>query len=487
MINSNATVLRWNTALNMQEYQRSFMQNYIAPIPVELNYVPPFQLPRPATGDAITLFKLVYVTDGTETDITSEIATAGLTVLEFVGKDYDLISFPSLAAVPSVSFDLGAYYAVMSDGTSTWYSEVFTMVASVAEMIKISWCHAEDFVYPGGHIDYGGNYQNYLHVQTDIGKPSYQYDEEVKNLDGYILPEKQVSFKVWQMEFLAGESVIDAIRLIRLHDIVTITNNRDGRTYTIDDFLMNEPDWSEVGNTASLTVEFRTDTIAVVSGRGVLNLLCGATSSSEGETACLAADFECVATIEEGGAEWTGEYYEPAGGGPNVPFVTDDYVMVLPLSGTGWRLYQYNGAGYTEITSTAEDEIAYDLNDQVYYWQNLNPTGNIWLTTWISAVLNKDSGGAVTSPTRLWTAYGQTLQGAIVEIFTFDDVGNETLAGTGTHDDFVGLGVEFVWTAAAVGARAKVSTPTCNRFDTSDDFDFEGVNYWEIPVDNEVQ
>lgn len=482
MINSNATILRWNDSLNKIAYYRSFNWGDIDAIPVSVNFVPPFQLARAKTGAAITLFKLVNFNTGVETIVTSEMATIGLRVAQYASKDYDNIIFPALSALPIAALPVGPYYAVMSDGANTWYSEIFSMCASLAGTVKIEWCHAGDFGYPGGHLDYSQNYKNYVHLKTDIGAPTYPYFEEGEDRDGVFFPHKQISYKLWRFGFLASESMLDAIRLIRLHDTVTIVNNNDGRTYSASEFLFGSPEWMEGRkNLGYVEAEFRTDTIVVINGRAVLDDTCGP------EQPCFAFTFECVAQIEDGSAEYLGQYYVPAGGGPNVPFVEGDYILIYNDGLGVWELHQFISSAYVAVTGTAENTIALDQNENRYYWQNVNPTGNNWLRPWISAIINKDKTGAVTSNPRLWTVYGQVMPGTTIEVFTVNEAGEETLAGVGSDVDFQGLGIEFIWTEQAISARIKVSSALCNRFETSDDFDFEGVNYWDVEGDFEVQ
>jgi len=483
MINSNATVLRWNASLNMAEYQRGYdMGSRLGALPVEVNQVPPFQLPRAKTGAAITLFKLVHFATGTETDVTTEIASSGLAVGTYAAKNYDLIKYPSSAAIAGVgTLPIGSYYAIMSDGTNTWYSELFCMVASVAEMVKIEWCHQEDFLYPGGHIDYANNYSNYLYFKSDILAPSYEYDEEVKERDGYKFFEKQTSFKLSKMQGFLSEAVIDAFRLARLHDNVTITNNNDGRVYTVDEILLTDIEWQNMSHLAHLAIEFKTDTVVTINGKAVFDAECGSGGATEtGPAPCVDVDFECVAAIDEGSAAYTGKYYVPSGGGANVPFVENDYILIKPTGFDYHALYQFVSNTYVLVADQLEDVIAFNANDSKYHWQNVVPSGNVFLEPEITGIYTTPGAGT-------WTAYGVVMGGVSIELFTVDAMGNETLAGVGDQADFETTGLTFDWIASAVGAKIKISTPTCNRYYESPVSYFEGVNYWIIEDDNEVQ
>lgn len=475
----------------MAEYWRGYdLGGRIGCLPVEVNQIPPFQLPNTNMGASITVFKLVHMESGTETDVTAAIATAGLAVSSYVGRNYDLIIYPSNTPLAISPLELGAYYAVMEDGTNTWYSELFQMVASVVEMVRVEWCHQEDFEYNGGHIDYANNYVNYIHLMTDVLAPTYEYEEEVIARDGYNYPQAQVSYKLFKMQGFLSESVIDALRLARLHDTVTITNNNDGRVYSANEFLMTDVEWMNTAHLAHLALEFKTDTVTVINGRAVVTAACGSggPSAPSGPVPCVTVGFECVAAIVDGSAEHVGEYYVPTGGGPNVPFVEGDYILVQASAVVfEWALYQYLSGAYSAVSSTALNVIAFDANNNRYYWQAVNPTGNLWRSTQILSYQNKDDAGQVTANPRLWTVLGRAIPGTTVEIFAFDSMGNESIVGIGAAAIFNAPGIEIVWTANIIGIRARVSTATCRRFDTAEDVLFEGVNYWEIPVDNEVQ
>lgn len=164
----------------------------------------------------------------------------------------------------------GRYYLKFifhSGGTiyKTMYSEVFTVVNDVSNCLKLQWWDTETMVMDGGIIYYNdATYKNTLYIPTEVGKPSYEFEEEGDERNGYFFAEKQISKKRYQFNFLAPEYVCDALRLMRMHDYITIECN--GITYYADQANV-EVNWQTQGNLASVTVTFYCSTVAKKVGK----------------------------------------------------------------------------------------------------------------------------------------------------------------------------------------------------------------------------
>ena len=201
-------------------------------------------------------------------DFTQQIKDAGLTVEALT--DYDVIVFGGQAPV-FTQFANGQYYAVLSDGVETWYSEVFTVVNDITPYLKIEWWDNEDFVMDAGTIVYnyagGTQFRNVLYLQADIAKPEYVFEEEGESRDGYFFPTKQISEKKYRFSFLASEYLLDVMRFIRMADYAYIEKN--GQRYSLDTFLIT-PEWEDNGDVASVAAEFETATVAKKIGQGYI-------------------------------------------------------------------------------------------------------------------------------------------------------------------------------------------------------------------------
>lgn len=211
---------------------------------------------------AIKSFKIYTRCGELVGDFTQAILDAGIAVKPFASLGYDVIVFGGQTPV-FTQFANGQYYATISDGTQTWYSEMFTVVNDIEPYLKIEWWDVEDFVMDAGTIVYkyanGTQFRNILYLQTDIAKPEYEFEEESEERDGYAFPIKQISKKTFHFSFLASEYLLDVMRFIRLSDYAVITYK--GQRYSVDSFMLS-PEWEDYGDIASVDAEFTTATVA---------------------------------------------------------------------------------------------------------------------------------------------------------------------------------------------------------------------------------
>lgn len=163
----------------------------------------------------------------------------------------------------------GRYYLTGTFSGQTYISDVFTIVSDVTPYLKLEWWDDQDFIMDDGVIIYnnaGGTnaYKNILYLATDLAKPSYEFEEEGENRDGYFFPIKQISYKRFRFSILAPEYICDIMRFIRLSDHIRITYR--GQVYNADTFLIT-PNWEKEGDLASVECEFTTNTVAKKIGR----------------------------------------------------------------------------------------------------------------------------------------------------------------------------------------------------------------------------
>lgn len=263
--NNNLSVLPWYSSIEQQNARKWWVYDRVYPLFTQAGFMLPFQILRPhRAGNTITLFE-VYTAEGTFIgDYSTEINNMGITVKPFAALGYDVIVFAGqLPVFPSMLN--GQYYAVLSDGTDTWYSEVFTVVNDIQPYLKIEWWDVEDFTMDAGTIVYEDpQFTNVLYLQADLAKPEYTFEEEGENRDGYFFPIKQISEKRYRFSFLASEYLLDVMRLIRMADYVRITKN--GQVYYPDTFLIT-PEWENEGDVAAVEAVFDTDTVAKKIGK----------------------------------------------------------------------------------------------------------------------------------------------------------------------------------------------------------------------------
>lgn len=208
---------------------------------------------------AIKSFKIYTRCDEFIGDFIADMTATGLTIKHMPAQNIDVIVYSGFFPMSQTIAD-GQYYAEMSDGTDTWYSEMFTISKVASSYLTIEWWDVEDFIMDAGTIVYTSpKYRNRIYIPADIAKPEYEFEEESEERDGYIFPIKQISKKTFHFSFLASEYLLDVMRFIRLSDYVEITYK--GQRYSVDSFLLS-PEWEDYGDVASVDAEFTTATVA---------------------------------------------------------------------------------------------------------------------------------------------------------------------------------------------------------------------------------
>lgn len=262
--NNNLSVLPFYTSIEQQNARRWWVYGRIYPLFTQAMFMLPFQILRDHNSGygTITLFKIFKASGEEVGTFTSQISPY-ITLKRFT--DYDVWVFSGQFPI-FTAFANGQYYARISDGLNTWYSEVFTVVNDIEPYLKIEWWDVEDFVMDAGTIVYKNpTFHNILYLDSAIAKPEYPFEEEGDTRDGYFFPIKQISEKHYRFKFFASEYLLDVMRFIRMADYARVTYR--GQTYSLDTFLIT-PEWEDNGDVASVEAEFDTATVAKKIGRG---------------------------------------------------------------------------------------------------------------------------------------------------------------------------------------------------------------------------
>lgn len=273
--NNNLSPLPWYTDIREQNHRKPYAYGEVYPLHTPLNFLLPWQVTRdalrsqPRSNDSLIITPIrsleIYYDDGTLwRDVTSGIESDLHYDTYTVGEDaYDVITY-----VPQFAFAYdqpeGRYYAKMTDGTNTWYSEVFSSVADLSALVKVQWWDDQTLVFDAGRVIYDHGYRNTLYLATQLGKPTYNFDEEGEKRDGFFYPTKMLSEKTYHFQFLAPEYMCDAMRLARLSDHIEVTDQY-GVVYTCDTFLIT-PKWGSNGDIATVAAEFDTNTVVKKTG-----------------------------------------------------------------------------------------------------------------------------------------------------------------------------------------------------------------------------
>ena len=263
--NNNLSVLPFYASLEEQSRKRSYAYGDIYPLYTPLGKIPPFQIVIPyGTGISVTSATLKRADGVTVGSLT----LTGIDIKLYQANQYDVVVYDggTDAGAPAAE---GQYYIELVLASRTYYSDVFTAVGDISPYLKIEWWDDEDLQMEGGRIVYylgtGSYFKNRLYLNTQLGKPEYEFEDEGEKRDGLFFPEKMISEKTYKFSFLANEQLCDVMRFIRMADHVKITD-RYGNVYECDTFLMT-PKWETQGNLASVEVEFQTAVVAKRVGR----------------------------------------------------------------------------------------------------------------------------------------------------------------------------------------------------------------------------
>ena len=264
--NNNLSVLPWYDSIERQNARKWWVYNKVYPLFTPAGFMLPFQFMREHRTNEIVSFRIYKRDNSLVGDFTQVMKETGLKVINPIGaREIDVIVYSGL--LPAFTkFANGQYYAVMSDGVQTWYSEMFTIVNDISGYLKLEWWDVDDFYMDEGVIIYKSPlFRNKLYLCADIAKPEYIFEEDGETRDGYFFPAKQISEKRYHFTFLASEYLLDVMRFVRMADYAQITKNE--QVYKLDTFLIT-PEWEDNGDVASVDAEFDTATVAKKIGRG---------------------------------------------------------------------------------------------------------------------------------------------------------------------------------------------------------------------------
>lgn len=262
--NNNLSALPFYLNVSRQNHRKDYAFGEVFPLFTPDRKILPFQIIREHRANAISSVILKNMDGSTVANITTQMAGTGLKVNQYTSYGYDVIVYPGQLLLTTATPE-GHYYIEISDGVQTWYSEVFTIARFVDQYLKLTYWDSESLIFDDGRVDFSDNFAFNLYLPTQVGRPDYEFEEQVDKRDGYQFVEKQISEKTYKFNFVAPEYLLDAMRIIRMMDNVEIVSK--GETYDVDQFLMS-PKWQEGGYLAGVEVEFQCATVIKKIGRG---------------------------------------------------------------------------------------------------------------------------------------------------------------------------------------------------------------------------
>lgn len=250
--NNNFNILPWYTSLEKLNSKKWYAFGQTWPLICPNDSILPFQFVVPGVITSVSTITLI-TPDNT---VTNTSVQPVIIANEKAGYSVIMVH-PGITSLGTI-LKIGQYRAQLVIGLDTFYSEMFTVVDNISDYIKLTYWNDENLYYNGGEVNYSNNFKYTMYICSTIGKPEYEFEEELTKRAGYKFLESQTSNKIYKFNFVAPEFICDAMRLIRLSDYIKL--EYDGDSYNALSFSY-EPKWETQGDLASVDVEFDTDAI----------------------------------------------------------------------------------------------------------------------------------------------------------------------------------------------------------------------------------
>lgn len=255
LVNNNISPLPFYDNLALQNHRKDYAFGQVYPLITYKNMLLPFQVVL-ASGTSISWVRLYNYNTGTYTTITTSMKENGLTIKSYTG--FKLLKYPGTLPIVEIKHEGLYYLAISISGLGIIYSDVFTVTNKVDDYLLLEYYNSYNFELKNGVVDFSDNFKFRCYLNTQIGKPEYDFEEEATERMGYTFIESQVSKKIYKFTFVAPEYLCDALRIVRLCENKQITSKL--QTYDLTTFSM-EPEWEDQGDLAAVECEFETDTV----------------------------------------------------------------------------------------------------------------------------------------------------------------------------------------------------------------------------------
>lgn len=255
LVNNNISPLPFYDDIALQNHRKDYAFGQIYQLITYKNMLLPFQVVL-SNGTSIGWIRLYNFNTGKYTDITTSMKENGLSIKSFT--NFKLLKYPGTLPIVEIKHEGLYYLAICINGLGTIYSDVFTITNRVSDYLLIEYSNSYNFELKNGIVDFSDNFTFKCYLNTQVGKPEYDFEEEATERMGYTFIESQVSKKIYKFTFIAPEYLCDALRIVRLCENKQITSK--SQVYDLTTFNM-EPEWEDQGDLASVKCEFETDTV----------------------------------------------------------------------------------------------------------------------------------------------------------------------------------------------------------------------------------
>jgi len=251
-INNGFNILPWYDSLEKQHQKKWYAYGQSWPLLCPQGTILPFQF---ISDTAISISSNIYAIN-TETGSSFDLGVKPVvTEITHAESTYYIVKLTSSA---SKNIPVGKYSLRMATSEGYLYSEEITIIDNTIDCIKVEYWNEDTLRFTAGEINFEDNFRFIFYINSTIGKPEYEFEEELTKRLGYKFIESQTSNKIYKFSFVAPEYICDAMRLIRMCDFIKLTTKYDSYNALS---LSYEPKWQEQGDLASVDVEFETDCI----------------------------------------------------------------------------------------------------------------------------------------------------------------------------------------------------------------------------------
>lgn len=259
LINNNISPLPFYNDVKRQHRYKNYAYGDVRPLISYNSYILPFQFYSEISITELANVKayLYNVSNKKVANITSTL----IPLLKIDTFDWGMrVSYDGKMPIESIVPN-GQYYIEIYDEPNnvSYYSDVFCAKDNIKDCIELVYRSTQTIKMANGiDISFADNFMFKCYLQAQIGKPDYQFEEEVTERLGFSFIESQVSKKIYKFTFIAPEYLCDALRIVRLCDQKRII--ADGEIYTPLAFNI-EVNWEEQGDLASVNCTFETNTV----------------------------------------------------------------------------------------------------------------------------------------------------------------------------------------------------------------------------------
>lgn len=255
LVNNNISPLPFYDDIALQNHRKDYAFGQIYQLITYRNMLLPFQVVL-SSGTYVGWVRLYNFNTGKYIDISSSMKENGLTIKAFA--NFKLLKYPGTLPIVEIKHEGLYYLAIYINDLGTIYSDLFTVTNRVSDYLLIEYSNSYNFELKNGIVDFSDNFVFKCYLNTQVGKPEYDFEEEATERMGYTFIESQVSKKIYKFTFIAPEYLCDALRIVRLCENKQITSK--SQVYDLTTFNM-EPEWEDQGDLASVECEFETDTV----------------------------------------------------------------------------------------------------------------------------------------------------------------------------------------------------------------------------------